>query len=620
MNAVNTLCDDNANRDGLQIPDLCDADCAGAYIPVYANCHDLLQAVADQQGRAAAKIMRKFDHLNDACVEAHQDLVHIQTGDVHIDGATYFITTPVPLAQGTEFQRVPIPMDYDIGFTIVPDEATVDGWANIIHVTASGDNCCEYGDRIPAIWFYANTHRLHIRDGSAGQDGNGNDGCDPEEELVAGVPTNVKLEIRATSFNVYFNDVVKCSGDRGARLTQSTAQVFASDPWHTAALATISNFYMVCDSDTSTPGLQAEPDEDPVSICARSSTLPPPPPPAPVAGANWFIRNAVPLSQDNLVDQVDLPQDYDLGFTITPTAANVDGWANIVHVTATGNNCCEYGDRIPGVWFHPNTKRLHIRDGDSIGDGNGGCDPDEELPADQPTTITIHIRATSVEVFFNGVSKCQADRGSRTTHSAASVYASDPWHSPASATIANFYIVCDSDPAADGMQTGSGPSCTLIAVPPPPPSPSAAEAVAAAGSVEGALYLITAEQQLVADHELQQLDIPLDYDLGFTITPAADTVSEWANIIHVSATGENCCDYGDRIPGIWLYPDSHRLHVRDGSNSNGNDGCDPTDELPVGVATAVRLEIRAHSVELFFNGVSQCQADRDEDARTYPDE
>ena len=72
--------------------------------------------------------------------------------------------------------------------------------------------------------------------------------------------------------------------------------------------------------------------------------------------------------------------------------------------------------------------------------------------------------------------------------------------------------------------------------------------IAHTGNIDGALYLITDEQQLMADNELQNLDIPLDYDLGVIITPDSATVSGWANIIHVSATGNNCCEYGD-LPG-----------------------------------------------------------------------
>ena len=234
-----------------------------------------------------------------------------------------------------------------------------------------------------------------------------------------------------------------------------------------------------------------------------------------------------------------------------------------------------------------------------------------------PTAVRLEIRATSVELFFNDVSQCQSPRddGTRTTHSAVHVYASDPWHAPANAVIENFYVVCDSDVNADGLQPGSTPTCVTVHQPPPPPV-DATQELTAAGNVAGALYLITAQQPLAQSTELQSVDIPLDYDVGFTITPSQDTVDGWANIIHVTASGENCCDYGDRIPAVWMYANSHRLHVRDGSTTNGNDGCDPTDELTPDVATAVRLEIRATSVELFFNDVSKCQNARDVGART----
>ena len=111
--------------------------------------------------------------------------------------------------------------------------------------------------------------------------------------------------------------------------------------------------------------------------------------------------------------------------------------------------------------------------------------------------------------------------------------------------------------------------------------------------VNGATYLITDEQQLEASTELQQIAIPLDYDLGFVLTPGETTKEGWANIIHVSATGKNCCNYGDRIPGIWFYANTYRFHIRDGSPSEGNAGCDPTEHLTQHVATAVRDEVRA---------------------------
>jgi hypothetical protein len=51
---------------------------------------------------------------------------------------------------------------------------------------------------------------------------------------------------------------------------------------------------------------------------------------------------------------------------------------------------------------------------------------------------------------------CQAPRsaGTRTTHTGVHVWASDPWHPAALASIANLYMVCDNDMATAGLQGG----------------------------------------------------------------------------------------------------------------------------------------------------------------------
>ena len=82
-----------------------------------------------------------------------------------------------------------------------------------------------------------------------------------------------------------------------------------------------------------------------------------------------------------------------------------------------------------------------------------------------PTVVRLEIRATAVEVFINGESKCSSDRAQRTAHQGAHVYASDPWHPAAIATISNFYMVCDSDMDAEGLQAG-GSNCASDGVKP----------------------------------------------------------------------------------------------------------------------------------------------------------
>ena len=107
-------------------------------------------------------------------------VIAMDSGDVLVPGATYLTASPMQLVQGNEMAPTSLPIDFTLGMKITPT-GIEGGWGNIIHVSATGNNCCEYGDRIPAIWFYPGTLQLHIRDGSASE---GNAGCDPAQQMV----------------------------------------------------------------------------------------------------------------------------------------------------------------------------------------------------------------------------------------------------------------------------------------------------------------------------------------------------------------------------------------------------------------------------------------------------
>ena len=54
---------------------------------------------------------------------------------------------------------------------------------NILHNTFSNKSCCGMGDRQPAIWFFSDTTKLHIRTGASGNGSGvnsiGNNGINP---------------------------------------------------------------------------------------------------------------------------------------------------------------------------------------------------------------------------------------------------------------------------------------------------------------------------------------------------------------------------------------------------------------------------------------------------------
>ena len=55
-------------------------------------------------------------------------------------------------------------------------------------------------------------------------------------------------------------------------------------------------------------------------------------------GATFFIRTKQPMKLVKSLShsKVDLPENFEVGFEITPQKTPVKTWSNIIHVTATG--------------------------------------------------------------------------------------------------------------------------------------------------------------------------------------------------------------------------------------------------------------------------------------------
>lgn len=62
-------------------------------------------------------------------------------------------------------------------------------------------------------------------------------------------------------------------------------------------------------------------------------------------------------------------------------------------MTATGDNCCKVGDRVPGIWFWGNSNKLHICF--PVDDVGNKCVNTKDLPNDKSSVVTIEQRAVS---------------------------------------------------------------------------------------------------------------------------------------------------------------------------------------------------------------------------------
>jgi hypothetical protein len=124
--------------------------------------------------------------------------------------------------------NVTIPLNYEIGFTVIP-HATTSVWSSILHVDAVAQDYTVYGSRIPAVFFYPGTSRLQIVDGGDATN-LFNAYCDTAPALPLNVPTAVRIVMSSTRVWIYQNGTVTCTEPRSNRRIWTNATIYFSDP------------------------------------------------------------------------------------------------------------------------------------------------------------------------------------------------------------------------------------------------------------------------------------------------------------------------------------------------------------------------------------------------------
>merc|ERR1712159_63422 len=125
-------------------------------------------------------------------------------------------------------RRVNTASQFNLSFDVYP-QAKQNGWRNILHFTKRG-NCCGQTDRIPGVWMYSRSTRLHIR---MARPGSGNDGCDPGQQLALNRWTNVRIMLSGSVLRVFYNGRQVCANGRYGRkvAAQRNVKMYTGDPW-----------------------------------------------------------------------------------------------------------------------------------------------------------------------------------------------------------------------------------------------------------------------------------------------------------------------------------------------------------------------------------------------------
>jgi len=155
------------------------------------------------------------------------------------------------------------------------------------------------------------------------------------------------------------------------------------------------------------------------------------------------LKEPSQLQKGRKVFHLEVHSNYEVAFTLTPKNVT-SGWANIFHITNNvgHGNGGAMGNRIPGVWFHSMTTKLHICTGC---DGNPTLclNPPDSLPLGKKTRIIIQVSGGFFTVRFGTCTldswevaraKCSVPSKGQL----ATVYMSDPWYKSANAVIEDF--------------------------------------------------------------------------------------------------------------------------------------------------------------------------------------
>ena len=155
---------------------------------------------------------------------------------------------------------------------------------------------------------------------------------------------------------------------------------------------------------------------------------------------NNFLSIGSKLTKNHLKDVIpSLAPAWHVSFEILPQGV-VNGWSNIIHFT-TGGNVGKIGQRIPGVWFHTQSTRLHICS--AISGNANRCFDSKSLKLHEYTKVEIIQNQLRDNRYRYSIS-IAGKRVFTTINTGArffpnvQVFRSDPWHPASNALIKNF--------------------------------------------------------------------------------------------------------------------------------------------------------------------------------------
>ena len=119
---------------------------------------------------------------------------------------------------------------------------------------------------------------------------------------------------------------------------------------------------------------------------------------------------------------------------------NTPSWSNVIHFTADDENNSDHGSRVPAIFFHGNSRKLHICN--PVNGNRNYCFNSESLALNQYTKVEVRQHQLNdgrfqLEIKIGGESVHTAINDKARFFGNVKVYRSDLWYPTANALIKN---------------------------------------------------------------------------------------------------------------------------------------------------------------------------------------
>jgi len=278
-----------------------------------------------------------------------------------------------------------------------------------------------------------------------------------------------------------------------------------------------------------------------------------------------------------------------ISFTINISPSS-NMWRNILHISNTGGNCCNPGDRLPGIWIgnnnnNPNTPFILVAIDATNGPNQTIVTPSLQIGIDY--TFVISLFNSIINIFCKQDSTKNASRnfgaGFLQVNPNTPVFTSDQWHPTDNYKIKDLIFYNNTLNQWDANNIFKGPPTPIIPWKYVP-------------SIDNYIKLFP-NNYVTRWSNLNIIDSS-NMSVSFVIkltNPNAD----FRNIFHITNDNTN----SSRVPGVWInYQSSLSLLIINDTTSALNVNF-LTGPLTLNVDIKVDIVWNGQNVHIYFNGI-----------------